>query len=59
MPEKECKIEHFIIVVLKVMKFPLEKIPYYMIGLKDMFYEIVEESKDAITYENLFKYILG
>lgn len=41
------------------MRFPFEKIPYYMIGLKDMFYEIIDENKETITYEDLFKYILG
>jgi len=27
------------------MNFPFEKTPLYMVGLKDMFYEIVEEGK--------------
>jgi hypothetical protein len=30
-----------------------------MVGLKDMFYEIVEEAKDTIGYEDIFKYVLG
>jgi hypothetical protein len=30
-----------------------------MVGLKDMFYEIVEEGKETISYEGIFKYIVG
>lgn len=30
-----------------------------MVGLKDMFYEIIEEGKDTISYEDIFKYVLG
>ena len=45
--------------MLKVMRFPFEKTPYYMIGLKEMFFEIVEEKGTSITFEMFFKYILG
>ena len=45
--------------MLRVMKFPFEKTPYFMIGLKDMFYEIVEEKATFIHYDMFFKYILG
>ena len=41
LPGKECKLDHFIVIMLKVMEFPFDKTPYYMIGLKDMFFEIV------------------
>lgn len=37
----ECRIEHFIAIMLKIMKFPFEKVPLYMVGLKDVFNEIV------------------
>jgi hypothetical protein len=30
-----------------------------MVGLKDMFYEIAEEAKDSIGYEEILKYVLG
>lgn len=45
--------------MLKVMKFPFEKSPLFMVGLKDMFYEIAEEGHQTISYHQLFKYILG
>jgi hypothetical protein len=45
--------------MMRVMKFPFEKTPYFMIGLKDMFLEIAEEKAKFITFEMLFKYILG
>ncbi len=38
LPDHEAYIEHFIVIMLKVMKFPFEKCPLYMVGLKDMFY---------------------
>lgn len=38
LPDQEVKIEHFIIIMLRIMNFPFEKCPYYMVGLKDMFY---------------------
>lgn len=41
------------------MNFPFEKCPYYMVGLKDMFYEIVHDGKDSINYQEFFRYILG
>jgi hypothetical protein len=59
MPDCRCKVEHFIVMMLKVMKFPFEKTPLYMVGLKDMFFEISEEGKDTIGYEEIFKYVLG
>ena len=37
MPNGECRIEHFILIVMRVMEFPFEKRPLYMVGLKDMF----------------------
>lgn len=30
-----------------------------MVGLKDMYYEIIEEGKQTINYDNIFKYIVG
>lgn len=45
--------------MMRVIKFPFEKIPLFMIGLKDMFFEIVDEGKDFIGYEKFFKYIVG
>ena len=41
------------------MKFSFERSPLYMVGLKDMFYEIVEEGHHVINYPQFFKYILG
>jgi hypothetical protein len=46
-------------VMLKVMKFPFEKSPLYLVGLKDMFYDIAEEGQSCIKYSHIFKYILG
>lgn len=45
--------------MIKVMRFPFEKVPLYMVGLKDMFYEITDEGKDTIIFDKLFKYIVG
>lgn len=45
--------------MMKVMKFSFEVSPFYMVGLKDMFYEIVEEGAKFINYPQFFKYILG
>lgn len=59
LPNSECRIEHFILIMMRVIKFPFEKIPLFMIGLKDMFFEIVDEGKDSIGYEKFFKYIVG
>lgn len=30
-----------------------------MVGLKDMFREIVKEGKNSITYDEIFKYVVG
>ena len=59
LPGGEAKIEHWMVVMLRVMKFPFEKCPHYLVGLKDMFYEMVEEGKDAVSYPLVEKYILG
>lgn len=45
--------------MMKVMKFSFEVSPFYMVGLKDMFYEIVDEGQNSINYQQFFKYILG
>ena len=42
LPDEEAHIEAFILIMFKVMKFPFEKSPLYMVGLKDMFFEIAE-----------------
>jgi hypothetical protein len=42
LPGGEAKLEHFVILMLRVMAFPFEKSPFYMVGLKDMFHEIAE-----------------
>lgn len=38
LPDHQAYISHFIVIMLKVMKFPFEKSPLYMVGLKDMFF---------------------
>jgi DNA-directed RNA polymerase subunit N (RpoN/RPB10) len=45
--------------MLRVMNFPFEKTPFYLVGLKDMFNEIVEDGRNCIDYPQFFKYILG
>lgn len=45
--------------MLKILKLPFEKLPLYMIGLKDMFREIAQEGKDTVTYSEIFKYVIG
>lgn len=45
--------------MISLLKFPFEKWPYYLVGVKDMFNEIVEEKQKAITYQNFFKYVIG
>jgi hypothetical protein len=37
LPEGQCKIEHFIIIMLKVMNFSFEKWPYCLVGFMEMF----------------------
>jgi hypothetical protein len=37
LPGGRVKVEHFLVVMLKVMNFPFEKAPHYLVGLKDMF----------------------
>jgi hypothetical protein len=59
LPDEEAHIEEFMMVMLKVMKFPFEKSPLYLVGLKDMFYDIAEEGQSCIKYSHIFKYILG
>lgn len=58
-PDQSCRIEHFIVIMLKVLKLPFDKLPLYMIGLKDLFREIAQEGKDVITYSEIFKYCIG
>lgn len=45
--------------MLKVLKLPFEKLPLYMIGLKDLFREIAQEGKDVVTFNEIFKYVIG
>ncbi len=33
------------------MNFAFEKCPFYMVGLKDMFYQIVKDGSDTINYQ--------
>lgn len=42
---------HFLILMLKVVKFPFEKVPYYLLGLKQMFHEIKnDEREDYVNF---------
>ena len=41
------------------MKFPFEKMPLYLVGLKDMFREIVKDGKNSISYQEIFQYVVG
>ena len=59
MPDECCRIEHFIVIMMKVMKFPFEKMPLYLVGIKDMFREIVKEGKNSISYQEIFQYVVG
>lgn len=45
--------------MLKVLKLSFEKLPLYMIGLKDLFREIAQEGKDVVTFNEIFKYVIG
>ena len=46
-------------IMIKVMKFPFEQVPLYMVGLKDMFFELAEEGKAGVRFDQVFKYIVG
>ena len=59
LPFKECRIDHFLLIMISIMNFPFEKWPYYLVGFKDMFNEIVPEKSKVITYSHFFKYIIG
>jgi hypothetical protein len=41
------------------MRFPFEQVPLFMVGLKDMFFEVAEEGKDVVRFPQLFRYIVG
>lgn len=59
LPEGEGTIEHFLLLMISIMKFPFEKWPYYLVGAKDMFNEILAERAETITYQSFFKYVIG
>lgn len=40
LPGGEARVEHFLVMMLRVMRFPFEKTPMYLVGLKEMFYEV-------------------
>jgi hypothetical protein len=52
-------VEHFLAIMIKVMKFHFEQVPLFMVGLKDMFFEIAEEGKAGVKFEQVFRYIVG
>jgi hypothetical protein len=45
--------------MINVIKFPFDKWPYFLIGIKEMFYCICDKKKKVIKYENFFKYVIG
>jgi hypothetical protein len=45
--------------MVKVMKFPFEQVPLFMVGLKDMFFEIAEEGRVGVRFEKVFQHIVG
>ena len=45
--------------MISIMNFPFDKWPYFIVGIKDMFYEIALEKSNIITYQKFFKYIIG
>ena len=59
LPKQLAKVEHFIVIMLSIMNFPFETTPLYLVGLKDMFREIVKDGKDTIKYEEVFSYVVG
>ena len=58
LPNKQCRIDHFLLIMISIMKFPFEKWPYYLLGFKDMFHEVAQKT-EYITYPKFFKYIIG
>jgi hypothetical protein len=46
-------------IMLKVMHFPFEQAPLFLVGLKDMFYEIAADGREAIVFPQLFRYVVG
>jgi hypothetical protein len=46
--------------MLKAVKFPFEKTPFYLLGLKEMFREIKENEKDEyVSFEQIESYVMG
>ena len=44
--------------MLRVMRFEFEKTPLWLVGVKNMFFEIAEKG-GLVSYAMLFKYMLG
>ena len=59
LPEQRCRIEHFILIMIKALKLPFEEVPRYMVGLKDMYREILPEGTDSLSYQDLLRYAVG
>jgi hypothetical protein len=51
-------LQEFVIVMLRVLKFPIEVTPQAVVGLREMF-STVAASRKLIDYMSLFKYVVG
>lgn len=54
LPNNQCPLDLFLIIMLKAVNFPFEKTPFYLLGLKEMFREIKENEKDEyVSFEQI------
>jgi hypothetical protein len=58
LPGERCTVEFFLLMMIKVMRFPFEKWPYYLVGVREMFVLIAEQATD-ISYQQFFDYVIG
>jgi hypothetical protein len=58
LPDGLCSLQEFVIVMLRVLKFPIEVTPQAVVGLREMF-STVAASRKLIDYMSLFKYVVG
>ena len=52
-------MEHFVAIMLKIVKFPFEKTPLYLMGIKEMFNEMKHPQTDVINFQQIENYIMG
>ncbi len=54
-------MDHFLVIMVKVLmeKLPFDQVPFYCLGIKQMFREIKLENDDKVNYHSIENYVLG